>query len=169
MPDAAVDAAGSATAGAMSGTARALNITAGLFVAAMMVLTVGDVTLRAALNISVRGTLEIVELLLACSFFIALPAAFIRDENLVVDMVDTYRPNWVPFVKRVSLLISAVALAVIAWQGWIVAKDAHEFGDVTSDLSLPRIIYWVPVLFGIVASAIACVVLLVTPQNPDHP
>jgi hypothetical protein len=36
----------------------------------------------------------------------------------------------------------------------------HEFGDVTSDLSIPRIWYWVPVLFGIVASAAAVLVFI---------
>jgi hypothetical protein len=38
-----------------------------------------------------------------------------------------------------------------------LARAMHEFGDVTSDLSIPKIWYWIPVLFGIVASALACV------------
>jgi hypothetical protein len=35
------------------------------------------------------------------------------------------------------------------------ARSMIEFGDVTSDLSIPRLWYWVPVLFGVVASAAA--------------
>ena len=37
----------------------------------------------------------------------------------------------------------------------------HEFGDVTSDLSMPKLWYWIPVLFGIVASALATLVFIV--------
>ena len=54
----------------------------------------------------------------------------------------------------------------MAWQGWIAARDTLEFGDVTSDLSLPRIIYWVPVLVGIVAAAIASVILAAARLGP---
>jgi hypothetical protein len=30
-----------------------------------------------------------------------------------------------------------------------------SFGDVTSDLSLPKILYWAPLVFGIAAGAVA--------------
>jgi TRAP-type C4-dicarboxylate transport system permease small subunit len=131
----------------------------------MMLLTVADVVLRATVGFPIRGTLEIVELLLACTFFVALPVAFLRDENLVVDTIDEYAPRAVPVLKRMSLLLAVVALAVMAWRGWIAAQDALEFGDVTSDLAIPRIVYWVPVLFGIVAAALAAAVLVFQPQT----
>ena len=57
----------------------------------MMLLTVADVVLRAFVNRPIRGMLELVELLLACTFFLALPAVFLRDENIVVDVVDSMR------------------------------------------------------------------------------
>jgi TRAP-type C4-dicarboxylate transport system permease small subunit len=68
--------------------AAACGIAAGAFLVAMMLLTVADVALRAVTNRPIRGMFEIVELLLACTFFIALPAVFLRDENLVVDVID---------------------------------------------------------------------------------
>jgi hypothetical protein len=43
----------------------------------------------------------------------------------------------------------------MAWQGWIAAGDALAFGDVTSYLSIPRIVYWIPVLAGIIGAAAA--------------
>ncbi len=46
-------------------------------------------------------------------------------------------------------------LATIAWQSWLQARDAMSFGDVTSDLSLPKILYWAPLVFGIAAGAAA--------------
>ena len=53
------------------------------FLAAMMLLTVADVALRGAFNRPLRGVYELVELLLAGTFFLALPAVFLRDEHIV--------------------------------------------------------------------------------------
>ena len=128
---------------------------AGAALAAMMLLTVADVVLRAALNQPIRGTLEIVELLLACTFFLALPAAFLRDEHIVVDLVDGLAPAWVPLLRRLAGMLGALLLAVMAWQGGIAARDTLVFNDVTSDLALARIWYWIPVLAGMLGGGIA--------------
>ena len=135
--------------------ARLCGWTAAAFVAAMVLLTVADVVLRALVNKPIPGVLEIVELLLACSFFLALPATFLRDEHIVVDIIDGVAPRRVPLLKRIAAALAALALAVMAWQGWIVAGDALAFGDVTSYLSIPRIVYWIPVLAGIIGAAAA--------------
>jgi len=41
-----------------------------------------------------------------------------------------------------------------------LARDMNEFGDVTADLSIPKIVYWIPVLTGIGASVLATLVFL---------
>ncbi|HET7671770.1 MAG TPA: TRAP transporter small permease [Burkholderiales bacterium] len=125
-----------------------------------MLLTVADVVLRATTNRPIRGMLEIVELLLACTFFVALPAVFLRDENLVVDVIDPVAPRWVPFLKRLAEVFAIPVLAIMAWEGWKAAADTLVFNDVTSDLAIHRILYWVPVLFGLIGSAIAAVVMV---------
>lgn len=125
------------------------------FLAAMMLLTVADVALRKLGANPIHGTFELVELLLVCTFFFALPATFLRDENIVVDMIDTWRPRWVPVLRRASAAAAVALLATIAWQSWLQARDAMAFGDVTSDLSLPKILYWAPLVFGIAAAAVA--------------
>src|SRR6266550_1620079 len=84
---------------------------AAVFLAAMMLLTVADVALRAVFNRPIHGTFELIELCLACTIFVALPAVFLRDEHLVVDVV--------------------------------------------ADLSIPKLFYWIPVLLGVGASALA--------------
>ena len=116
----------------------------------MVLLTVADVVLRSVFSYPIRGMLELIELGLACTIFVALPAVFLRDEHLVVDVLKKTRP--------LELLGAATSLAVLAFMGWHMLPNARsmiEFGDVTSDLSIPRLWYWVPVLFGVVASAAA--------------
>jgi len=132
---------------------------AAVFLASMMLLTVADVVLRAVANHPIRGVVELVELMLAGTFFFALPAAFLRDENIVVDMIDGWRPRLVPLLKRAAAAGAFVMLAVVVWQSWIAAQDSVALGDVTSDLSLPKILYWIPVLAGLAGGAAAALAM----------
>jgi len=134
---------------------------AAVFLAAMMLLTVADVVLRAVANKPIRGVVELVELLLACTFFLALPATFLRDEHIVVDLLDTRALRLVPWLKRFSAGLAAVMLGIITWQGWIAARDTLVFHDVTSDLSLPKLLYWIPLLLGIAGGAVAALAMTV--------
>ena len=124
----------------------------------MMLITVGDVVLRSLFGYPIQGLLELVELGLACTIFLALPAVFLRDEHLVVDVVDQFvGPRLVRVLDLAGAVVSLAVLTVMAWQMVPLARTMHEFGDVTSDLSIPKIWYWVPVLLGVVASAAATV------------
>ena len=128
--------------------------------AAMLLVTVADVVLRAALNRPIRGTLEIVELLLTCTFFLALPASFLREEHIVVDVVDGCAARLVPLLRRIAGMLGVLVMAAMAWQGWIAARDTLLFNDVTADLALPRIWYWVPVLAGMIGAGVAAAAML---------
>jgi TRAP-type C4-dicarboxylate transport system permease small subunit len=68
-------------------------------------------------------------------------------------------PTWVPTLKRFALLLSVMVLAIMAWQGFLAARDSFEFHDVTADLGLPRVWHWVAVLSGIIGSAIAALAM----------
>ena len=128
----------------------------------MALLTVADVVLRTFFSLPIPGMLELIELGLACTIFIALPAVFLRDEHLVVDVVDhLFKPAVVRVLDLIGALVSLGVLVVMAWQMVPLARTMHEFGDVTSDLSIPKLYYWIPVLFGIVASALATVLFIV--------
>jgi TRAP-type C4-dicarboxylate transport system permease small subunit len=128
--------------------------------AAMMLLTVADVVLRAAFNRPIRGVYELVELLLCATFFVALPAVFLRDEHIVVDSIDRYAPRAVPWLRRVAGLVAVAMLSLMAWQGGVAARDTWSFGDVTPDLALPKILFWIPLLFGLAAGAVAALATL---------
>lgn len=134
---------------------------AAAFLAAMMLLTVADVLLRAFFGYPVRGMLELIELGLACTVFLGMPAVFLRKEHLVVDAIDQLtRPAVVRLLDLAGALVSFGLLAFMAWQMVPVARGMYDFGDVTPDLSIPKIYYWVPVLLGVVGSAAAALVLV---------
>ena len=131
------------------------GLTAAAFLAAMLLLTVADVVLRATLNLPIRGVYDLVELLLACTFFFARPCAFLRDENIVVNSIDDLAPRWVPSLKRAADALAVVILAVMSWQGFIAAMDSYAFHDVTADLALPRIWHWIALLTGVIGAALS--------------
>ena len=131
------------------------------FLTAMMMVTVADVTLRAAFNMPIRGVYELVELLLTGTFFLAMPAVFLRDENILVNAIDGVAPRWVGFLKRVAELLALVILTVMAWRGIIAAYDTYEFNDITADLGIPRYWHWIVLLVGVIGSAIAALVMAV--------
>src|SRR5258708_6095178 len=74
-------------------TSAVCGAAAAIFLAAMMLLTVADVALRSFFNLPIRGVYDLVELLLAGTFFVALPAVFLRDENIVVNSIDDFWPR----------------------------------------------------------------------------
>jgi TRAP-type C4-dicarboxylate transport system permease small subunit len=133
---------------------------ASLFLLGMMLLTVADVILRAVSNRPIQGVLELVELLLACTIFTALPAVFLRDENVVVDVGDNLWPRWVPVLKRVAAVTSLAVVVTMCWAMVPRARDILDLGDVTSDLSLPRILYWIPVLAGVAGAGVAALTMI---------
>jgi TRAP-type C4-dicarboxylate transport system permease small subunit len=132
---------------------------AALCLAAMMLVTAADVALRGFFNFPIRGTYEIVELLLTGTFFLALPAVFLRDDNIVVNVVDDVSPRWVPVLKQISAVLAAAILGVMAWQGWLSARDVYEFRDVTADLGIPKIWHFIALLVGIVGACITALVM----------
>ena len=134
----------------------------------MMLLTVVDVALRAAFNLPIRGTYELIELLLACTFFLALPAVFLRDEHIVVDVADAVVPKAVPALRRFAEVIAIAVLAVMAWQGWKAAAETLVFNDVTSDLAIHRLWYWVPVLAGMIGAALAAAFVFFSIDKPKR-
>ncbi len=129
---------------------RILGYIAAAFLAAMVLLTVADVLLRSLFGYPIRGMLELIELGLACTMFIALPAVFLREEHLAVDVLKRSRA-----FDLAGAAISFVVLAVMGWHMLPEVRNMLEFGDVTPDLSIPKLWYWVPVLFGVAASALA--------------
>ena len=133
----------------------------------MMLLTVADVTLRAAFNMPIRGVYELVELLLAGTFFVALPACSCATRTSWSTSIDDLAPRWVPALKRARGCCSPSSCSrVMAWQGWLAARDSLEFNDVTADLGLPRVWHWIALLVGVIGAAIAALAMALARERP---
>jgi TRAP-type C4-dicarboxylate transport system permease small subunit len=79
-----------------------------------------------------------------------------------VDVIDQIAPRSLArLLDLAGAVVSFGMLAVMAWQMLPVARSMYEFGDVTSDLSIPKIYYWIPVLLGVLGSAAATLAFIV--------
>jgi TRAP-type C4-dicarboxylate transport system permease small subunit len=127
----------------------------------MMLVTVADVVLRSFFGLPVRGQFELVELTLAYSFFLALPAVFLRDAHLVVDAADHFVSARVRrALDIIGAVVSLVVLAVMLWQMAPQALYVMRFGDMTFDLQILKIWYAAPALAGIAISAVIAALLV---------
>lgn len=128
----------------------------------MMLVVVADVVLRAAFRVPVRGQVELVELMLGWTLFLALPAVFLLGANLVVDVAEHFlHPRVVRALDMFGAAASIAALGIMLWQMLPQALYMMNFGDMTFDLQIPKTWYAAPALLGIVASLTAALGLII--------
>jgi TRAP-type C4-dicarboxylate transport system permease small subunit len=141
--------------------ARIFGLAAAAFLVAMMMVTVVDVTLRWLFNSPVAGTFDLVELLMVATIFLAVPATYLREEHIVIDVIDHVAPRrLVNILRWIGTVLTLIYLAVMGWQMIEPARDKIDFGDVTLDLGIPKYIHWIPILLGTFFSAIAVAAIL---------
>ena len=142
--------------------ARFFGLAAAVFLIAMMMVTVADVGLRSLFNIPITGTFDLVELFLVASVFLAIPGTFLRDEHVVVDVIDHVAPRrFTRALRWIGTVLTLGFLVVMLTQMISPAEDTVEFGDVTLGLGIPKYIHWIPILLGVFFSAIAVAAILV--------
>lgn len=117
---------------------RGAGLLAALGLAAMGAVTVVDVAGRYLWNAPLAGSYELVQLLLAVTVFAALPLATGRREHVGVDLLDPLLPG--PVLRAaaaLTALLSALALALLAWQLALRGVRLAEDRARTNLLGLP--------------------------------
>ena len=141
---------------------RALRVVSVLSLAAMMLITIVDVTMRNTINELVLGGVELVQLTLVLSVFLALPETFLRGEHITIDLIDQFAPpRVVTSLRRAGALLTLLLLTAIGWRMVLPAYDTIAIGDRTSDLQIPLVWYWLPLLAGIAAAVLAQAVVVI--------
>ena len=145
---------------AVQTASRFLTRAAALFLVAMMMITVIDIPLRWPFNVPIHGTFDLVELFLVAMVYLAIPETFLREEHVVVEIIDHVIGRRLRAILKA--LSTGLALALlVAMEIYMIepALDMYEFGDVTKDLEIPKIIHWIPILLGIGCSILAVTLL----------
>lgn len=137
---------------------RVLTGVGALALVVMTLWTVVDVITRYALSKPLKGSIDLVESTLVLVVFLALPACFLRDEQVTVDVFDHVAPpRVVEGLKLLGAFATMLFLLLLGYTGLQPMLDAWQFGDQKPDLPIP--IY---ALLGVIEVAIvASVVVLV--------
>ena len=134
----------------------------------MMLLTTVDVVSRKLVAKPLLGVTEMVELALGVAVFFAFPGVFARGANIAVDMIDQWRPAWSGALKRLSAVLAVVVFALFAWHMWRPMIDVISFGDVSSDLQIPKIWFMGPAWAGIVLALLVALAVLFVGAAADE-
>jgi TRAP-type C4-dicarboxylate transport system permease small subunit len=133
-------------------------------------LTFVDVMGRKFFSGSLPGALELTELLMVVVIFTSLPLVALAGEHVVFDSADRWLPLWLQRGQQALMeLLSAAAMAGLAWLMWVKAGQLSEYGDTTAQLKLPlgAFVYVMSVLLGLAAAAHLMVLLM--PAGAQHP
>jgi TRAP-type transport system small permease protein len=141
---------------ALAGALRTASMVA---LAAMMLVTVVDVTLRNTINQLVPGGVELVQLALVALVFLALPETVLRGEHITIDAIDrAVSPGVLRGLRLAAAVLTLLLLLALTWRTLLPALDTIRFGDTTSDLGIPFIWYWLPIVVGAATAALVQVV-----------
>lgn len=141
----------------LSGFARACTIGGALSLCVMMLGTDWDIVSRQLFGRPLEGVVELVEITVLATAMLGLPEAFLRDEQIRVDLVDAVLPErLLRALQGVGLLLSILFLALLAVNVVQPMLDARDFGDVKYDLGVPIWPLYALILFAFAASALTC-------------
>lgn len=126
----------------------------------MMLATTADVVLRAAVNKPIRGVVDAVEITMLLVVFLGLPDAFLRGEQVTVDVIDhLVSARVLAVLKAIGALLSMLFLLLLAINLVQPLLDAYRFGDRKADLPVPLYPLVALVLVCLLASFIAMLLL----------
>ncbi len=129
--------------------------------AAMALVTVIDVVMKNLFNSPIEGSFEAVEITLVIAVFMGIPATFLRNGNVVVDLIDHFVPA--AWVRRLEILAQALSMAflvILIHNMLSPAFDSYESGEIKEALGMPVYYLWLPIIVGSVASVVALVLAI---------
>jgi TRAP-type transport system small permease protein len=140
---------------------------------AMMVLTFVDVFGRYLFNSPVYGGYEIVEIMMGVLIFSALPLLCAREGHVTIDILDGVTPRGAAYVQRIVVnLVSAVALAAVAWQLYAKSFDLAKNNEVWMTLKIRHAPFAIGfaalAALGTVACLANCVLYLLGKRDPKQ-
>jgi TRAP-type C4-dicarboxylate transport system permease small subunit len=134
--------------GKILGISRFLNVVAGIALAFLMFLTIGDIILR-AFKRPIVGTYELVAFSGAVVIGFALPLTSWLRQHIYVDFVLLRFPKKVQNGFYITTRCAVIVLAIlIGWNLIVYASDLRRSGEVSATLQMP----FYPIAYGVAVS-----------------
>lgn len=124
-------------------------------IAAAALLTGADIVLRHTVGSPIRGLVDLTQLAVMYSVFLAIAYGFARASHVgVTVLTDTFPKKINRFLAAFWWLAAVPLLGLLGWASLGQAKLILEYGDVSQNIRIPMILYWLPVVVGFVLAAL---------------
>lgn len=104
----------------------------------MMLLTFADVVGRKLLSASITGSVELTELCMLGTIFIAMPLVSLAGEHVIFDLLDPMLPA--PLQRWQRVISNTFCSLLVLGGAWLIhgrAARVFEDGDTTAQLQIP--------------------------------
>lgn len=121
--------------------------------AVICAISIANVVVRYATNISFAFTEEFSVFLLVAMTLIGTASAFATDEHIrITFFVQRLGPRGRAAADAASLLATTAVFALVLWYGALFAFDQWEFEETSAGLGYPSWIYsvWLPILAAVI-------------------
>lgn len=134
---------------ARSRTVRTEEVVGAAAMAAICLISISNVVVRYATNVSFAFTEEVSVFLLVVLTFVGAALAFARDDHIrIVFLINRLGPFGRRVCRTLSVGASTLLFGVLAWYGAQLAWEEYQWGETSPALGLPSWIYtvWLPLL-----------------------
>lgn len=139
----------------MTRVVRLCGAVAASAIVIMMAVTVIDVLSANLFNRPITGVYDLVQAALVITVFLGFPVTFLADRHITVDLIDlAVSPTLSRLLRRFAALVTAITLGFLAWYMVSPATDAFRYGERMQELGIPHWVLWIPMIVGIVLSAL---------------
>ncbi len=122
--------------------------------------TTFDVILRHINKEGIYGSVDIVQLLIMGAAYLSIPYGFLKQSHVSVTIIaDMFSHRFNAVTHFLAAILATGLMMAIAWFGFQQAMLHLEYGDISLTLAIPKIYYWIPLLFGSLLSACICLFL----------
>ena len=128
----------------------------------MMLLTVADVVLRAALNKPIVGATEIAEQMMVIVVFLGLGWCALEGKQIRVDLfVSRYSPGTQRVIDLSVYAAGIILVATICWRTFMSTLTVHELGLTCAYIEVPKYPFYALTAFGWAVLFVAMVSLFI--------
>ena len=130
-------------------TSRIVNIVGAIVLAIMMFLVAADVTLRYIFNSPIRGSVELVELMMIVVVFLAVAYTASQKGHVSIELVVSRFPQRVQAILDVfTSLLSLGFIVLVIWRSIVRGHTMWADHHVTIVLSIPIFPFLYIIAFG---------------------
>ena len=122
-----------------------------------IVITVSDVVARRLFDTGFIGLVDVTQLAVVGFAYLSMPLAFLTRSHVAVELFDhRLSSQGDAILSLVALILSISVLSILLYYGIIQAGKVIRYGDVSQNVEIPMIIFWIFLLSGAALSNVIC-------------